>query len=165
MNCQTIKKQHARRELLYHQKNPLRSLEGEDVHKLLRKHAASGVERISVVALDADALAWRWCMDVLTIADVDANVVWACAAPEYEVTRLQRNQGNLLHNSDLIVGGTRQADAVLSENILHKAAAVEAGRGGAAKPPPRRGGMPVSPCRPVPRAMRKSTVSAWSDIV
>ena len=25
--------------------------------------------------------------------------------------------------------------------------------------------MPVSPCRPVPRAMRKSTVSAWSDIV
>ena len=131
MNCQTIKKQHARRELLYHQKNPLRSLEGEDVHKLLRKHAASGVEWISVVALDADALAWRWCMDVLTIADVDANVVWACAAPEYEVTRLQRNERNLLHNSDLIVGGTRQADAVLNENILHKAAAVEAGRCGA----------------------------------
>ena len=106
-------------------KNPLRSLEGEDVHKLLRKHAASGIEWISVVALDADALAWCWCMDVLTIADVDANVVWACTAPEYEVTRLQRNQGNLLHNSDLIVGGTWQADAVLSKNILHKTAAVE----------------------------------------
>ena len=94
--------------------------------------SASAREWIRAVALDADALAWRWCMDVLTIADVDANVVWACAAPEYEVTRLQRNQGNLLHNSDLIVGGTWQADAVLSENILHKTAAVKAGRCGAA---------------------------------
>ncbi len=29
----------------------------------------------------------------------------------------------------------------------------------------RRGAMPIAPVRPVPRARRKSTVSAWSEAV
>lgn len=99
---------------------------------LLCEHAAGGIEWILVIALNADALAWGWCMDVFAITDVDADVVWALAAPEDEVAWLEAVEGYLADDSDLIIGGAWQADAVLCEDILDKAAAVETGWGGAA---------------------------------
>ena len=98
----------------------------------LYEHTASGVKWILIVALDADALAWSRCVDVFAVTDVDADMVWALAAPENEVARLEAVEGDLAHDCDLIIGGTWQADAVLCENILDKAAAVEAVRGRAA---------------------------------
>ena len=90
---------------------------------------ATGVG-VFVVGLDFHALAWCRCVDVLAVAKVDANVVCACA-PEYEVARLKVGEGNRGAGCLLGVGDTRDAQATFFVNVLYKAAAVKACRGGA----------------------------------
>ena len=98
---------------------------------MLSDNATSAGEWVSAVALDANALAWSWSMDVFAIANVDANVVRA-ATPEYEITWLQIAEGNRCRYSLLAVSDTWDGVTVFCVNVLHKTAAVKTAWAGAA---------------------------------
>ena len=55
--------------------------------------SASAREWIRAVALDANALAWRRCVDVLAVANINANMVRA-VTPEDEIPWLQIVKGD-----------------------------------------------------------------------